>query len=145
MSSITKLIAFCLLFTSTFSAAVSAVNDTRESGSSPLLSGVAKSPLKNVLRLNPPLPTSLGDRMVTCDPGRFGMPPVASCSDAISQMPHPDVRLTNRKRSYGPRGGTHQRYDVELPKRWISCKAPPCPEMSLEQCQDPADVCASRR
>lgn len=145
MSSITKLIAFCLLFTWTFSAAVSAFNDTRDSGPFPLLSGVEKSPPKNVLRLNPPLSTSLGDRMVTCDPGRFGMPPIASCSDAISQMPHPDVRLIDRKRSYGPRGGTHPRYDVELPKRWISCKAPPCPEMSFEQREDPTDVCTSRR
>lgn len=145
MSSISKLIVFCLLFTSTISAAASAVNDTRDSGSFPLLSGVEKSTLKNVLRLNPPLSKSLGERLVTCDPRRFGMPPVASCSDAISQMPHPNARLINRKRSYGPRGVTHQRYDVELPKRWISCKAPRCPEMSLEQCQDPADVCASRR
>lgn len=73
------------------------------------------------------------------------MPPAGSCDDAISQLPQPTVEMMDRKRSYGPRGGPHRQYDVELPKRWISCKTPPCPKMSLEQSQDLADVRGSRR
>lgn len=144
MSSISKFLVFCFVFTST----TSAIDDTRESASFSLLSGIEKSALRDVLRLNPPLSTTLGDRLITCDPRRFGMPPVASCNDAISQVPGPTAGMLDRKRSYGPRGGTRRQYDVELPKRWISCKTPPCLErleMSLEQSQDLADIWGSRR
>ncbi|CAL8580484.1 hypothetical protein XPA_006205 [Xanthoria parietina] len=116
MSSVSNFMVFCFFFTLT----ISAVDDTRGSASFSLLSGIEKSPLRDVLRLNPPLSTTLGDRLITCDPRRFGMPSVASCVDAISQLPQPTAEMLDRKRSYGPRGGTRRQYDVELPKRWIS-------------------------
>lgn len=51
----------------------------------------------------------------------FGRTPLGSCVDAIRQMPRtlPDDPHRDPPRSYGPRGPAS--YDVELPKRWISC------------------------
>ena len=117
-----QLIACSFLFTSIIFTNANAVNDTRERQVLPLLSSVKKSPLGDVLRLNPSLPASLGDRTMACNSRRFGTPPIASCTDAMSQMPQPGV--INRRRSYGLRGAAAQSYDVELPKRWISCKDP---------------------
>lgn len=58
---------------------------------------------------------------IDCDDGRFGTPPVASCTDAIAEIPQdPATVIRDPNRSYGPRGeGT---WDVNLPKRYISCE-----------------------
>ncbi len=58
---------------------------------------------------------------VDCDEQRFGNPRATSCKDALAQIPQdPATVITNPNRSYGPRGqGT---WDVNLPKRYISCK-----------------------
>ena len=117
------LVFYLFLILRTFVAA-SPVNDSSESGSSSLLEGAQKTSFRDILSLNPPPLISLFERKVTCDPRRFGTPPISSCSDAISQMPQLYVHMINRKRSYVPRGGA-ERYDVELPRRWISCKARP--------------------
>ncbi len=119
-----QVVVFSLFLIVSTVAAASPVNDSRQSGSSSLLEWAQNTPLRDILSLNPSLSTSLFERKVTCDPRRFGTPPIASCSDAISQMPQLNVHMIDRKRSYGPCGGA-ERYDVELPRRWISCKARP--------------------
>ena len=77
--------------------------------------------------------TSLKVAKIECDEHRFGNPPVASCQDAIEQLPQdPRTIIINPNQSYGPRGQGN--WDVNLPKRYISCKwlAIPCsPPQSL--------------
>lgn len=65
--------------------------------------------------------TSLKLAKIVCDDLRFGNPPAASCENAILQIPQdPGTIALDPKRSYGPRGEGN--WDVNLPKRYISCK-----------------------
>ncbi|CAF9934841.1 MAG: hypothetical protein ALECFALPRED_006160 [Alectoria fallacina] len=63
--------------------------------------------------------THLSIPKIDCDDERFGTPSVASCKDAIAEIPQdPATIIRDPNRSYGPRGeGT---WDVNLPKRYIS-------------------------
>lgn len=65
--------------------------------------------------------TNLKIAKIECDESRFGNPPVASCQNAVAQLPQ-DARtiIINPNQSYGPRGQGN--WDVVLPKRYISCK-----------------------
>ena len=67
--------------------------------------------------------THLSIPKIDCDDERFGTPSVASCKDAIAEIPQdPATIIRDPNRSYGPRGeGT---WDVNLPKRYISCEHP---------------------
>ena len=81
------------------------------------------SNIKESLLLRPNTSTTLAMAKIECDDRRFGNPRVASCKNAVAQIPQDPVTIIrNPKRSYGPRGeGT---WDVNLPKRYISCKTP---------------------
>ena len=71
--------------------------------------------------LNPEIATELRTLKVDCDESRFGNPPVASCRDALQQIPHdPAILARDPTFSYGPRG--EGAWDVNLPKRYISSK-----------------------
>ena len=74
--------------------------------------------------LNPIPSTFLTIPKIECDDDRFGEPPVASCKNAIAEIPQdPATVIRDPNRSYGPRGeGT---WDVNLPKRYISCASSP--------------------
>ena len=65
--------------------------------------------------------TSLGaGPHIHCDDAEYGNPPVASCRDAVDQLPRDPYALIGPALSFGPRGpGAH--WAVSLPARHISC------------------------
>lgn len=75
---------------------------------------------KDVLLLN--IDAVLYGGKVECDDYIFGNPPAASCQDAVNRL-HvpPSVISRDPTYSYGPRG--RGVWDVNLPKRYISCKS----------------------
>ncbi|CAF9924093.1 MAG: hypothetical protein ALECFALPRED_002678 [Alectoria fallacina] len=64
--------------------------------------------------------TSLGaGPHIHCDDAEYGNPPVASCRDAVDQLPRDPYALIGPALSFGPRGpGAH--WAVSLPARHIS-------------------------
>lgn len=79
------------------------------------------STIKDILLLNPSATRILTLPTIDCDDLRFGNPPAASCENAVAQIPQdPATIIRDPDRSYGPRG--QGAWDVNLPKRYISCK-----------------------
>lgn len=83
--------------------------------------GTNSSTIVNDLLQNQTSAPLLKYAKVECDERLFGSPPVASCRNAFAQIPQdPAMVISDRTLSYGPRGkGT---WDVNLPKRYISCE-----------------------
>ena len=92
------------------------------------------SEIRELLLLNPNTSTTLTIAQIECDEWRFGHPQAASCKDAVAQIPQDPVTvMMNPNRSYGPRGeGT---WDVNLPKRYISCNTPSDPKITVALAQ----------
>ena len=81
--------------------------------------GTNSTLIEDGILLNPKIATELRSLKVDCDESRFGNPPVASCKDALIQIPHDPATLAKDPTySYGPRG--EGAWDVNLPKRYIS-------------------------
>ena len=77
------------------------------------------STFKQVLLLNQNTASLQTDIKIDCDERHFGNPPVASCQDAIAQLPRdPEMFIRHPVSTYGPRG--QGAWDVTLPKRYIS-------------------------
>ncbi|CAD6588144.1 MAG: hypothetical protein ASARMPRED_003407 [Alectoria sarmentosa] len=65
--------------------------------------------------------TSLGaGPSIHCDDAAYGNPPVASCRDAVNQLPRDPYALIGPALSFGPRGRPGAQWDVSLPVRHIS-------------------------
>ena len=90
----------------------------------------SNSTLRDMLLLNQKTTTASNRPSIECGDSDFGHPPVASCRDALDQLPH-DPRCIQQDPtfSYGER--TLRAWDVNLPKRYISCELLMLPRLRL--------------